>query len=341
MDSIWVALKRSINCQPEPSGVVNPDRIRGRKPRLCGSCCSNVRGNIHVNKRQTEKKPTPGLTKVPSDISCSLDAGSHGFVCHKCGGKYSDSEAVEAHHLSKHAGKHKAWFWNCRFSNALRLIGSFYIYVNFFSVIELAKGNSTRKIVELICQRSEIISKNNGQGIQRVLKVQNMQRTIHEFEGYREMVKIKAGNISEENSRNTVDGNEVLMFYGAAVACSLGMNRTSNLCTLDQCGVCKILRHGFSLKKESNGVMGVFTSSKSKSAFAHIEVDKENQTLKKALIVCRVIAGRVHRPLEISQGIQDTTCFDSIARKLGPDSAIEELYSLNSRALLPCFVVIF
>ncbi|GLT75509.1 hypothetical protein SLA2020_472280 [Shorea laevis] len=311
MDSVWVALKRSINCQPEPSDVVNPNRIRGRKPFLCGSCCSNARDNIHVDKRQTEKKPTTCLTKVPSDISCSLDAGSHGFFCHKCGGKFSDSEAVESHHLSKHA------------------------------VIELAKGNSTRKIVELICQRSEINSKNSCQGIERVLKVQNMQRTIHEFEGYREMVKIKAGNISEENSRNTVDGNEVLMFYGAAVACSLGMNRTSNLCTLDQCGVCKILRHGFSLKKESNGVMGVFTSSISRSAFEHIEVDKEKQTLKRALIVCRVIAGRVHRPLEISQEIQDPSCFDSITVKLGPDSDIEELYSLNSRALLPCFVVIF
>ncbi|XP_021293968.1 uncharacterized protein LOC110423878 [Herrania umbratica] len=240
----------------------------------------------------------------------SLDAGSQGFVCHKCGEKFKKLEAIEAHHLSRHA------------------------------VTALSEGDSSKKIVELICQTSFLESETKFGPIERILKVHNMQRSLAQFEDYREMVKIKASKLSKKHARCLADGNELLRFYGTTVACSIGMKNTSSLCTLEKCGICQILRHGFSTMKKFNGFRSVFTSSSGKRALECIEPDEENRCLRKALVVCRVIAGRVHKPLEKVQEMASQSSFDSLAGNFDSHPNIEELYSLNPRALFPCFVVI-
>ncbi|XP_043688602.1 uncharacterized protein LOC122639737 [Telopea speciosissima] len=244
----------------------------------------------------------------------SHEVDSHGsstVTCHRCGEQFGKWESLESHHLSKHA------------------------------VTELVEGDSSRKIVEIICRASLLKSENNCGRIERVLKVHNMQKTLARFEEYREMVKVKASKLPKKHPRCLADGNELLRFYGTTVACSLGMNGSSNLCVSEKCSVCWIIRHGFSTKKELKGGIGVFTTSTSGRAFECIELYEEHpSSVRKALIVCRVIAGRVHKPLENIQEIAGQTGFDSLAGKVGLYSNIEELYLLNPRALLPCFVVI-
>ncbi|ESR65375.1 C2H2-type domain-containing protein [Citrus sinensis] len=232
------------------------------------------------------------------------------LTCHKCGEQFTKWEAAEAHHLSKHA------------------------------VTELVEGDSSRKIVEIICRTSWLKSENHCGRIERVLKVHNMQKTLARFEEYREMVKIKASKLPKKHPRCLADGNELLRFYGTTVACSLGLNGCSSLCVLEKCCVCRIIRNGFSTKKELKGGIGVFTTSTSGRAFESIEIVEDDPSIRKALMVCRVIAGRVHRPLENIQEMAGQTGFDSLAGKVGLYSNIEELYLLNPRALLPCFVVI-
>lgn len=169
-----------------------------------------------------------------------------------------------------------------------------------------------------------------------------MQKTLAQFEEYREMVKIKASKLPKKHPRCLADGNELLRFYGTTVECPLGINGSSSLCSSDKCCICRILRHGFvSNKKELNNSL-VFTTSTSERAMDSIRMldHNVNTSLRKALIVCRVIAGRVHRPLENVQELAGQSGFDSLAGKVGIYSNIEELYLLNSRALLPCFVVI-
>ncbi|KAG8385685.1 hypothetical protein BUALT_Bualt03G0070800 [Buddleja alternifolia] len=245
----------------------------------------------------------------------SFGADSNGVLfCHKCGERFVRWEAVEEHHLSKHA------------------------------VTELVEGDSSRKIVEIICRTSCTKPDSSCGGIERILKVHNMQKTLAQFEEYREIVKIKASKLNKKHPRCLADGNELLRFHGTTIECSLGIKGSSNLCTSDKCRVCRILRHGFSTKKEFSCGIGVFTASTSGRAFESIQaVDGDNNysSLKKALIVCRVIAGRVHRPLENIQELAGQSGFDSLAGKVGQHSNIEELYLLSSRALLPCFVVIY
>lgn len=243
----------------------------------------------------------------------SFGGVSHGALfCPKCGDQFMRWEAVEAHFLSKHA------------------------------VTELGEGDSSRRIVEIICRTSCSRGDSNRSGIERILKVHNMQKTLAQFEEYREIVKIKASKLAKKHPRCLADGNELLRFHGATVECCLGMKGSSSLCASEKCRVCRILRHGFPSKKEkeaSGGTgIGVFTASTSSRAFETIE---GNPTVRKALIVCRVIAGRVHRPLENMQEMVGQSGFDSVAGKVGVHSNIEELYLLSPRALLPCFVVIY
>lgn len=186
-----------------------------------------------------------------------------------------------------------------------------------------------------------------------------MQKTLAQFEDYREMVKIKASKLAKKHPRCLADGNELLRFYGTTVECSLGINGASSLCTSDNCNVCRVLRHGFSANNKEllvnddhdGGGIGVFTASTSSRALESIDLilrrqsqsqeDNGCSSIKKALIVCRVIAGRVHRPLENVQELAGgQSGFDSLAGKVGLYSNIEELYLLDAKALLPCFVVI-
>uniref|UniRef100_A0A0E0C8M7 C2H2-type domain-containing protein n=1 Tax=Oryza meridionalis TaxID=40149 RepID=A0A0E0C8M7_9ORYZ len=244
--------------------------------------------------------------------------GGGGLSCHRCGEQFSKWEALEAHHLSKHA------------------------------VTELVEGDSSRKIVEIICRTSLLKSESSCVRIERVFKVHNTQRTLARFEEYREAVKLKASKLPKKHPRCLADGNELLRFHGATLSCALGGSAgSSSLCASNKCAVCRIIRHGFSAKKEGKAGVGVFTTSTSGRAYESIEASTgavvggdDPAATRKALLVCRVIAGRVHKPLENLKEFAGQTGFDSLAGKVGPYSNIEELYLLNPRALLPCFVVI-
>ncbi|XP_076895657.1 uncharacterized protein LOC143548352 [Bidens hawaiensis] len=251
----------------------------------------------------------------PQKGRASMETETHGspggaVTCHKCGKQFGKWENLEAHHLWKHA------------------------------VTELMEGDSSRKIVEIICRSGWLKTENNSGRIEKVLKVHNMQKTLARFEEYRDLVKTKASKLPKKHPRCLADGNELLRFYGTTIACSLGISGESSLCISDKCCVCRIIRHGFSTNRELKGGIGVFTTSTSARAFESIEVCDDGPDTRKALMVCRVIAGRVHRPLENIQEITAQTGFDSLAGKVGLHSNIEDLYLLSPKALLPCFVVI-
>lgn len=220
------------------------------------------------------------------------------------------------------------------------------------TVTELVEGDSSRKIVEIICRTSLLKSESSSVRIERVFKVHNTQRTLSRFEEYRESVKLKASKLAKKHPRCLADGNELLRFHGATLSCALGSS-SGSLCASDRCAVCRIIRHGFSSKVEgrAGAGVGVFTTSTSGRAFESVSVPDEadekdaaagtgSGNARKALLVCRVIAGRVHKPLENLREFVGQTGFDSLAGKVGPYANIEELYLLNPRALLPCFVVI-
>ncbi|GAB2298795.1 hypothetical protein Dimus_032873 [Dionaea muscipula] len=261
-----------------------------------------------------------GGCKCGSSFTSLSGMGSSGYmraICHQCGEHLARKEGVEEHHLSKHA------------------------------VTELTEVDMSRKIIEKIFKTgwSSSSSMKNKQ-IERILKVHNRQTTLAQFEEYREIVKIRAYKFPEKHHpRCLADGNELLRFYGTTIACLLGHNGSNGICTLENCNVCDILRRGFSSKKnqDNHHHLGVLTAPSSEGAYRYIdEVNAEDPCRRKALIVCRVIAGRVWMPTDESfqQELGRSPGFDSVAWKLGPCSCLEELYLLSPMAILPCFVII-
>ena len=67
----------------------------------------------------------------------------------------------------------------------------------------------------------------------------------------------------------------------------------------------------------------------------------ERPFARKSVIVCRVIAGRIYSPLEEIEEERADSEFDSLSENTNGHSDAEELYVLNPKALLPCFVVIY
>ncbi|KAK3170388.1 hypothetical protein Dsin_033116 [Dipteronia sinensis] len=177
----------------------------------------------------------------------------------------------------------------------------------FPALTELTEGHPSRNVVEIIFHTSWGPKAFSGR-VEMIFKVQNGHRTVARFEEYREVVKSRAGSgmspgrSTEENARCVADGNEMMRFY------CLGP-------TTDNGGVYGAW--GFPGGKGS----AICTFSGSSGAHENAGGGRG----MRAMLVCRVIAGRVSNQIG----------FDSVS---GDNS---ELLVFDSRAVLPCFLIIY
>ncbi|CAM8878133.1 unnamed protein product [Rhodiola kirilowii] len=244
-----------------------------------------------------------GFTRDPSLRStvCS---------CPDCGEVFMKAENLETHQAVRHA------------------------------VSELGPEDTSRNIVEIIFQSSWQKKQMPVCKIDRILKVQNTPKTISNFESYRESIKSKANKTIKKHQRCIADGNELLRFHSTTLQCSLGLNGSTNLCDSisKQCTVCSVIRNGFRLSEK-----GILTTATSGRADDKIEdellgggrprMEVRENPKKRAMLVCRVIAGRVKR--------ENSEEFDSVSDGLETYSSLDELYVFDQKAILPCFVVIY
>lgn len=211
-------------------------------------------------------------------------------------------------------------------------------FVLHISVSELGPEDTSKNIVEIIFHSSWLKKQSPVCKIDRILKVHNTQRTITKFEEYREFIKAKAMKLPKKHPRCIADGNELLRFYCTTSLCSLGLNGSTNLCnSIPQCNVCGIIKSGFKVVARGKEILTTATSGK---AHDKVEALDDENNERRAMLVCRVIAGRVKKNVE-GGGIISTDEYDSFAGEVGAYSNLEELYVSNSRAILPCFVVFY
>ncbi|XP_076899532.1 uncharacterized protein LOC143553414 [Bidens hawaiensis] len=168
--------------------------------------------------------------------------------------------------------------------------------------------------------------------IYRVMKIHNSVNILTRFEEYRETVKSKAERYGRDE-RCIADGNELLRFHCATFLCDLGQNGNSGICSHQYCSVCGIIRVGFSSKMD--GISTYSTSWKGHEAFPDdIEEEFKFMHVKRAMLVCRVIAGRVG--CDPGTRDKDDPGYDSL---VGRED--EELIIFNPRAVLPSFVIAY
>lgn len=236
----------------------------------------------------------------------------------------------------------------------IKSINFVFFLFNLIIVSELGPEDSGRNIVEIIFKSSWLKKDRPICKIERILKVHNTQRTIQRFEDCRDAVKTRALGSTRKNPRCAADGNELLRFHCSALFCDLGSRGSTGLCgSIPACGVCTVIRHGFQSKP--GGPPGVRTTAS--SGRAHDSFDCGDGR-RRAMLVCRVIAGRVKRISDDAAATGTTTTtateeenvvsaaaaaasYDSVSRHSGMYSNLEELVIFNPKAILPCFVVIY
>ncbi|GFQ02439.1 hypothetical protein PHJA_002387800 [Phtheirospermum japonicum] len=245
--------------------------------------------------------PVLGMTRDPS-LRASICS------CHECGEIFMKPENLELHQAVRHA------------------------------VSELGPEDTSKNIVEIIFQSSWLKKQVPVCKIDRILKVQNTPKTISKFEEYRDTIKTKATRLQpKKHPRCLADGNELLRFHCTTLMCSLGLNGSSNLCnSIPSCGVCGIIKNGFKITSDvsSKGILTTATSGKAHDS-CRAEVDDRDHG-KRAMLVCRVIAGRVKKNPD--GNLED---YDSVGGAAGVYSNLDELFVFNPKAILPCFVVIY
>ncbi|KAH6818287.1 zinc finger family protein [Perilla frutescens var. frutescens] len=171
--------------------------------------------------------------------------------------------------------------------------------------------------------------------IRRILKIHSSSKIISRFEDYRERVKSRAAARQKypADERCIADGNELLRFHCTTFVCELD----PGVCGRQYCSLCGIIRSGFSPKMD-----GISTMPTSHAAHVSlpegIEDEFEFMNVKRAVLVCRVVAGRVGcDPCEVDK---EDPGFDSLAGR-GEEEDEDELLVFNPRAVLPCFVIVY
>ncbi|XWS21590.1 hypothetical protein CRYUN_Cryun30bG0067300 [Craigia yunnanensis] len=244
-------------------------------------------------------------------LGIAKDPSLRGSICScpECGEIFMKAENLELHQAVRHA------------------------------VSEMGPEDTSKNIVEIIFQSSWLKKQTPICQIDRILKVHNTPKTISKFEEYRDSIKSKATKLPKKHPRCIADGNELLRFHCTTFACSLGLKGSSNLCnSIPNCNVCSIIKNGFKVAQaltggsNGKGILTTATSGKAHDKAAGVEDGND----KRAMLVCRVIAGRVKKSTEGS--MED---YDSVAGAVGVYSNLDELYVFNPKAILPCFVVIY
>ena len=262
------------------------------------------------------------MTRLESDISADhqfFPLWNDIFPCPACGEIVQKSHSLEQHQTLKHA------------------------------VSELIDGDSRNNIVRIIFKTGWIDSEKTPK-IHWILKIHNSVKILGRFEEYREYVKSKAARnsgVRRRDERCIADGNEFLRFHCSTFLYNLGQNRNSSLCNHQYCSNFGIIRSGFSQKLD-----GISMLSTSWRAHATIPDDIEDEfrfmNVKRAMLVCRVVAGRMGSDQDDVD--EEDGGFDSIIGRtaIGSDGGSlrrmtddKELLVFNPRSVLPCFVIVY
>ncbi|CAK9164229.1 unnamed protein product [Ilex paraguariensis] len=318
LSSSWSFLKRIFSSKPTtPSSETHLNRSI---PSPSSSTRSLQQFSIVTPSENLVSNPVrkrPFLSHPESDISADqhfFPLRNDIYPCPTCGEIFQKSNLLEQHQSIKHA------------------------------VSELIDGDSGKNIVRIIF-KTGWPEKAKNPILHRILKIHISPKILNRFEEYRECVKSKAalnGAVRRRDERCIADGNELLRFHCATFLCGLGQNGNSTLCNHQYCCVCGIIRSGFSPKMD-----GISTLSTSWRAHVAIPDEMEEEFkfmhVKRAMLVCRVIAGRIGCDPDIAD--KDDPGFDSL---VGGGGGVQvrldeedELLVFNPRAVLPCFVIVY
>ncbi|THG16843.1 hypothetical protein TEA_008912 [Camellia sinensis var. sinensis] len=341
--SSWDQIKNLLSCkQMEQSKVHDPSKTSAGYAKLgsCSSICS-FRDVVHGNTSRVVHRAdnSPESSSLGQETRLLSRKAVNGSTSNRSLSSSARSNASGVTHTSSSSKgmqlRKLSGCYECRTIVDPSRENFIITICCWQTVSELGPEDSGRNIVEIIFKSSWLKKDNPVCKIERILKVHNTRRTIQRFEDCRDAVKIRVNANTKKNPRCAADGNELLRFHSTTLSCTLGARGSSSLCGLTPgCGVCTVIKHGFS-GKASDG-KGVRTTAS--SGRAHDCINGGDG--RRAMLVCRVIAGRVRRMADDGAEEEESVSagsYDSVAGYAGIYSNLEELYVFNPRAILPCF----
>ncbi|XAR54971.1 hypothetical protein NMG60_11030326 [Bertholletia excelsa] len=190
---------------------------------------------------------------------------------------------------------------------------------SFPALTELPEGHPSRNVVEIIFHSRWTPKAFSGR-VELVFKVQNLPRTVTRFEEYREVVKSRAvaalgSGVGDDHARCVADGNEVMRFLSLGPTSSVSGYAAG-------CGSAWA-------ERRRKGSMCTFSGSSE----AHENAGGGKG--RRAMLVCRVVAGRVCKQIRLESYLEGRVGYDSVSGDNG------ELVVFDSRAVLPCFLIIY
>uniref|UniRef100_A0A0D9VS92 C2H2-type domain-containing protein n=1 Tax=Leersia perrieri TaxID=77586 RepID=A0A0D9VS92_9ORYZ len=279
-----------------------------------------------LSPRSLSVTPVATVPSSPRSKQVPRQSSSRSFAvfpCKVCGEVMSKPQQLELHQAMKH------------------------------SLSELSTLDSSMNIIRMIFLAGWNPSTPAGEppSVRRILRIHHNPRALARFEEYRDLVRARAARgrcASAAEERCVADGNERLRFYCSTMLCALG--GAGGVCGSPYCCTCSILRHGFAGKQAD--VDGIATYSSGRAAHASLPDDVEREfaflQVRRTMLVCRVVAGRVGRGAADDKDV----AYDSMVPLLpaassaaaaagrGGDDDVE-LLVFNPRAVLPCFVIIY
>ncbi|XP_042503252.1 uncharacterized protein LOC122080363 [Macadamia integrifolia] len=325
-----------------------PSRLKSSQ-KAFSSSFSFLKRILHFNNSKGDNEPQLQLRVLPQPITPTSSAGSSQqltvpdtsrtrqigpvqepdisldhpsfplrndiFPCPICGEVFQENQLLEQHQSIQHA------------------------------LSELFDGDSGKNIVQIIFKAGWNEEGKQNPIIHHVLKIHNSPKKLSRFEEYRENVKSRASRngVKRRDERCIADGNELLRFHCSTSACGLGQKGNSSICNQCYCSVCGIIRSGFSAKMD-----GISTLSSSWRAHValpdEIEEDFAFMNVRRAMLVCRVIAGRIGCEGDQEVVDKEDAQYDSVVGGSGGAQSrldADELFVFNPRAVLPCFVIIY
>ncbi|CAI9106943.1 OLC1v1006194C1 [Oldenlandia corymbosa var. corymbosa] len=326
--SSWSFIKRVF--VPTKTATHSPPPPPPACPVLSPS--SSTRSLVQTVSFPSQNSPDPLLSEsrqitrpiLESDISSDqqfFPLRNDIYPCPACGEIFQNPNSLEQHQSINHA------------------------------VSELIDGDTGKNIVNIIFNTGWP-GATKKPVTHRILKIHSSPKILQRFEEYREYVMSRAarnggggggGATRRRDERCVADGNELLRFHCTTFMCELGQNGDSTLCSHEYCVGCGIIRGGFSPKMD-----GISTHATSWRAHVSIPEEMEEELfkfmhLKRAMLVCRVIAGRIgsddhgHDVDKLDPGFDSLTTGGAASRLEEED----ELLVFNPRAVLPCFVIVY
>ncbi|KAL1740194.1 hypothetical protein HDZ31DRAFT_47990, partial [Schizophyllum fasciatum] len=180
--------------------------------------------------------------------------------------------------------------------------------------------------------------------VRQIYFIQPPRKVVDQYKEYREDVESRGHFTAQKLTK----GNEHRRWHGTKRQCRLGDDGQTQLCDIEKCALCSIIRTSFDLSffMDRTGWgrfgKGLYTSSTSSKANDYSANVGDTPSLWKAVLLTKVVVGRGHKMLYNKPDMTAPPAgHDSVLAEVGGNLNYDELVVYRNEAIKPAYLVIY